>query len=77
MGENILDRFEHIFDEEPEIDTTKKIKVGIIGTGWIAEEHVRCYKEMPDVELVASAELVTGKAEKICKEKRHREHTLL
>ena len=44
MGENILDRFEHIFDEEPEIDTTKKIKVGIIGTGWIAEEHVRCYK---------------------------------
>lgn len=67
MAENILDRFEHIYDEEPEIDTNVKVKVGIIGTGWIAEEHARCYKAMPDVELVAAADLVPGKAEKFCK----------
>ena len=46
------------------IDTSKKIKVGIIGTGWIAEAHAVEYKKMPDVELVALADLVPGKAEK-------------
>ena len=67
MAENILNRFENIYDEEPELDLTKKVKVGIIGTGWIAEEHIRGYKEMPDVEIVATADLVPGKAEKFCK----------
>ena len=67
MAENILNRFENIYDEEPELDLTKKVKVGIIGTGWIAEEHIRGYKEMPDVEIVAAADLVPGKAEKFCK----------
>ena len=43
MAENILDRFMNIFDEEKKTDTTKKIKVGIIGTGWIAEAHVVGY----------------------------------
>ncbi|MBE6608278.1 MAG: Gfo/Idh/MocA family oxidoreductase [Ruminococcaceae bacterium] len=46
------------------IDTSKKIKVGIIGTGWIAEAHAIEYKKMPDVELVALADLIPGKAEK-------------
>lgn len=67
MAENILNRFENIYDEEPELDLTKKVRVGIIGTGWIAEEHIRGYKEMPDVEIVAAADLVPGKAEKFCK----------
>ena len=40
--DNVLDRFANIYDEKPEIDTTKRIKVGIIGTGWIAEEHAKC-----------------------------------
>lgn len=43
--------------------TTKKLKVGIIGTGWIAEYHLLAYKNMPDVEIVAGADLVDGKAE--------------
>ena len=46
------------------IDTSKKVKVGIIGTGWIAEAHAVEYKKMPDVEVVALADLVPGKAEK-------------
>ena len=68
MAENILDRFMNIFDEEKKTDTTKKIKVGIIGTGWIAEAHVVGYKKMADVEIVAAADLVPGKAEKFCKD---------
>ncbi len=48
---------------EAEIDTTKKLKVGIIGTGWIADAHIQQYKEMPDVEIIAGADLVPGKAE--------------
>ena len=68
MAENILDRFMNIFDEEKKTDSTKKIKVGIIGTGWIAEAHVVGYKKMADVEIVAAADLVPGKAEKFCKD---------
>lgn len=45
-----------------EIDTSKKLKVGIIGTGWIAEEHVKRYLRCPDVEIVAAADLIDGKA---------------
>ena len=72
--DNVLDRFANIYDEKPEIDTTKRIKVGIIGTGWIAEEHAKCYKKMPDVDLVAAADLVPGKAEKFCKTQIGRAH---
>ena len=68
MAENILDRFMNIFDEEKKTDTTKKIKVGIIGPGWIADAHVVGYKKMADVEIVAAADLVPGKAEKFCKD---------
>ncbi|MEE1025824.1 MAG: Gfo/Idh/MocA family oxidoreductase [Acutalibacteraceae bacterium] len=53
--------------EEKVIDTSKKIKVGIIGTGWIAESHISCYKGMEDVEIVALADLVPGKAEAFAK----------
>jgi len=41
----------------------KKLKVGIIGTGWIAESHIQSYKNMDDVEVVAGADLIPGKAE--------------
>ncbi|MFV0401204.1 MAG: Gfo/Idh/MocA family protein [Oscillospiraceae bacterium] len=40
----------------------KKLRVGIIGTGWIAESHIVEYKKMPDVEIVAGADLIPGKA---------------
>lgn len=52
---------------EKEIDTAKKLKVGIIGAGWIADAHIQQYKKMPDVEIVAGADLVEGKAEKFFK----------
>ena len=44
------------------VDTTKKMRVGIIGTGWIADAHIEAYKTQPDVEIVAGCDLVPGKA---------------
>ena len=44
------------------IDTTKKMRVAIIGTGWIADAHIEAYKSQPDVEIVAGCDLIPGKA---------------
>ncbi len=49
--------------EAKKVDTSRKLKVGIIGTGWIAESHISSYKRMEDVEIVAGADLVPGKAD--------------
>lgn len=65
MAKDMLDY--NVEQEEKAIDTEKKLKVGIIGTGWIAEAHVQQYKQMPDVEIVAGADLIEGKAEKFFK----------
>ncbi len=48
-------------------DMNKKVKVGIIGTGWIAESHITRYLEMEDVEVVALADIVPGKAAEFAK----------
>ncbi len=50
--------------EVKEIDLSKKVKIGIIGTGWIADSHIGVYKNMPDVEVVAMADIIPGKAKK-------------
>ena len=67
MAEDILNRFKEGDVEAESVDTGKKVKIGIIGTGWIAEAHVKNYLRCPDVEIVAAADLVPGKAEKFCK----------
>ena len=68
MADSILDRFKEADEVEASVDTEKKVKIGIIGTGWIAEAHVKNYLRCPDVEIVAAADLVPGKAEKFCKD---------
>jgi predicted dehydrogenase len=40
----------------------KKVRIGIIGSGSNATRHAAAYKKMDDVELVAVADLVPGKA---------------
>lgn len=67
MSDAVLSQFTQKVDDAPVIDTSKKLKVGIIGTGWIAEAHMEGYKQMPDVEIVAGADLIPGKAEKFFK----------
>ncbi len=49
------------------VDTSKKMRVAIIGTGWIAEAHIEAYMRQPDVEIVAAADLIPGKAEAFMK----------
>ena len=44
------------------IDTSRKVRVAIIGTGWIAGSHMASLLNQPDVEVVAGADLVPGKA---------------
>lgn len=68
MAESILDRFDKVIGEEKKDFGDRKFKVGIIGTGWIAEAHVNSYKRCPDVEIVAGADLIPGKAEKFFKD---------
>lgn len=63
---SILDKFKEEIVEEKNYDTGKKIKVGIIGTGWIAEAHLKAYQQCPDVQFVGMADLVPGKAEAFC-----------
>ena len=49
---------------ETKVDTTKKLRIGIIGCGWIADSHMKAYLNQPDVEIVAGADLIPGKAAK-------------
>ena len=44
------------------IDASRKLRVAIIGCGWIADAHIKAYLAQPDVEIVAGADLVPGKA---------------
>ncbi len=66
MANAILDKFKEEAVEEKVYDSSKKIKVGIIGTGWIAEAHLKAYQQCPDVQFVGMADLVPGKAEAFC-----------
>ncbi len=61
MADNILDAFKED-QSKTVIDTNRKMRIGIIGTGWIADAHIKSYLNQPDVEIVAGADLIPGKA---------------
>ncbi|MBQ8339251.1 MAG: Gfo/Idh/MocA family oxidoreductase, partial [Clostridia bacterium] len=44
------------------IDTSRKLRIGFIGCGWIAGSHIKSFKKQPDVEIVAGCDLIPGKA---------------
>ena len=46
-SDEVLSMFKQA-EEEAEITADKKLKFGIIGTGWIAEAHVKALKDCPD-----------------------------
>ena len=46
----------------PSVDASKKLRIGIIGCGWIAGAHMASYLNQPDVEIVAGADIIPGKA---------------
>ncbi len=47
---------------ESKVDSSRKLRVAIIGCGWIAGSHIKSYLAQPDVEIVAGADLIPGKA---------------
>ncbi len=61
MSDTVLSNFTPGIRQERSYHRT--FKVGIIGTGWIAESHAESYKNQPDVEVVGLADLIPGKAE--------------
>lgn len=65
-GDKVLGQFTQSFEEEKKA-SGRRLKVGIIGTGWIAEAHIESYKQMDDVDVVAAADLIPGKAEAFMK----------
>ena len=40
----------------------RKMRIGIIGCGGIANSHAKAYKNMPDVEIVALCDIAPGRA---------------
>ncbi len=60
---DIQDRFKENTESDLSNQIGKEVRVGIIGTGWIAEAHLENYMKMPDVKIVAAADLVPGKAQ--------------
>ena len=63
MSDSVLNQFTQTVVEEKK-STGRRFRVGIIGTGWIAEAHIESYLLMDDVDIVAAADLIPGKAEK-------------
>lgn len=57
-----LDAYKNLPRDDKHVDANRKLRIGIIGTGWIAAAHLDSYKRMPDVEIVAGCDLIPGKA---------------
>ena len=53
---------------ESTVKSDRKLRIGIIGTGGIANSHINSYLKQSDVEVVAGADLIPGKAEKFFKD---------
>ena len=66
MADNSMKGLNTFTDQSaaPAVDASKKVRVGIIGCGWIAGSHIKALLKQPDVEIVAGADLVPGKAAK-------------
>lgn len=54
--------------EEKTVRADRKLRIGIIGTGGIAHDHMKAYLNQPDVEVVAGCDIVPGKAAAFFKE---------
>lgn len=62
-----LNKFDEDMTVSKNINITKKLRIGLIGTGGIAYQHAITYQKCDDVELVCGADLIPGKAENFFK----------
>ena len=58
---NNLDAFKEVHNET-KIDASRKFRIGFIGCGGIANNHIKALLTQPDVEIVAGCDIVPGKA---------------
>ncbi len=69
MEKDNLNKFMDLEETTTEINRDKKLRIGIVGTGWISHNHAVEYLKMDDAEIVAACDLIPGKAEAFCKER--------
>ena len=67
IGDEVLNKFTQDKHEDKPTANGRRLRVGIIGTGGIANAHIQSYLRMPDVDLVAGADLIPGKADEFFK----------
>ncbi len=68
MAKLDMNNFTSDMTEKSVVYSEKKLRIGIIGTGGIANSHITSYLKQPDVEVVAGADLIPGKAAKFFKD---------
>lgn len=60
-----LDLFKEVREEEgTTAKASRRLRIGFIGTGGIANSHIKAYLQFDDVDIVAGADLIAGKARK-------------
>ncbi len=69
MADKSMDGLNSFTDQSADsaIDTSRIMRVGIIGCGWIADSHVKALLKQPDAQIVACADLVPGRVQEFCK----------
>jgi len=66
MSDAVLNKFTPDVLEQV-IDMSRTLRWGIIGTACIAEFYIEVLKQMPDIQVVAGADIIPGKADKFFK----------
>ena len=64
MAQLDMNNFAVDFTEDISIRSGRKLRIGIIGTGGIANSHMQSYKKQSDVEIVAGADIIPDNARK-------------
>jgi predicted dehydrogenase len=64
MSDGVLSQFTPTVRDDNVADTGRILNFGFIGTGWIAESYIDCVIKMPDIRVIAAADLAPGKAER-------------
>ena len=62
-----MNDFSRVQTDEAVVRADKKLRIGIIGCGGIAQYHYKSYAAQPDAEVVAAADIIPGKAEAFLK----------
>lgn len=57
-----MNNFTTDMTEKSTVKSDKKLRIGIIGTGGIADSHIASYLKQEDVEIVAGVDLIPDKA---------------